>query len=289
MATIVSTAPPFTMSNHVARRDSDSGEESPSTFTPVNGRGEQPHTNGINGDSSPEDISPNGEPYTGPSSADNSPSNSPRLHQKNGQIAMKGEHGTHDHISPPPQESVEQAHKRKRSSSTEANGYSVHARYDFSPPKRAEHQHMAEGALQALGDTDRHTLPQHPHQTNGGHHANHSHSNSWQSTPSQYIQQQSGGGPMNLSEARLATALQQANQQESGSPHNQQAVHETSSSHDGYGQDQNGSSQSGNKRKRQFANRTKTGCKTCRRRKKKCDEAQPACKFSGLNTALPLC
>lgn len=28
----------------------------------------------------------------------------------------------------------------------------------------------------------------------------------------------------------------------------------------------------------QFANRTKTGCQTCRRRKKKCDEAKPECK-----------
>jgi len=32
------------------------------------------------------------------------------------------------------------------------------------------------------------------------------------------------------------------------------------------------------KRKRQFANRTKTGCGTCRKRKKKCDEAKPECK-----------
>ncbi|ORY10882.1 hypothetical protein BCR34DRAFT_588314 [Clohesyomyces aquaticus] len=31
------------------------------------------------------------------------------------------------------------------------------------------------------------------------------------------------------------------------------------------------------KRKRVFANRTKTGCGTCRRRKKKCDEAKPEC------------
>ncbi|KAF2204751.1 hypothetical protein GQ43DRAFT_428675 [Delitschia confertaspora ATCC 74209] len=31
------------------------------------------------------------------------------------------------------------------------------------------------------------------------------------------------------------------------------------------------------KRKRQFTNRTKTGCGTCRRRKKKCDEAKPEC------------
>ncbi|QSS54341.1 C6 zinc finger domain-containing protein [Histoplasma capsulatum var. duboisii H88] len=35
--------------------------------------------------------------------------------------------------------------------------------------------------------------------------------------------------------------------------------------------------QVGPKRKRVFSNRTKTGCMTCRRRKKKCDEQHPAC------------
>lgn len=34
------------------------------------------------------------------------------------------------------------------------------------------------------------------------------------------------------------------------------------------------------KRKRNFSNRTKTGCLTCRKRKKKCDEAKPECKFN---------
>lgn len=33
------------------------------------------------------------------------------------------------------------------------------------------------------------------------------------------------------------------------------------------------------KRKRNFSNRTKTGCMTCRRRKKKCDETKPKCKL----------
>jgi hypothetical protein len=32
------------------------------------------------------------------------------------------------------------------------------------------------------------------------------------------------------------------------------------------------------KRKRNFSNRTKTGCMTCRKRKKKCDESRPECK-----------
>jgi hypothetical protein len=34
------------------------------------------------------------------------------------------------------------------------------------------------------------------------------------------------------------------------------------------------------KRKRNFSNRTKTGCMTCRRRKKKCDEARPECELA---------
>lgn len=34
------------------------------------------------------------------------------------------------------------------------------------------------------------------------------------------------------------------------------------------------------KRKRIFSNRTKTGCITCRRRKKKCDEGKPECLFT---------
>ena len=33
------------------------------------------------------------------------------------------------------------------------------------------------------------------------------------------------------------------------------------------------------KRKRNFSNRTKTGCMTCRKRKKKCDEQKPECKL----------
>jgi hypothetical protein len=32
-------------------------------------------------------------------------------------------------------------------------------------------------------------------------------------------------------------------------------------------------------RKRAFSHRTKTGCMTCRRRKKNCDEARPECKW----------
>ena len=260
------------MSNHVARRNSDS-EESPSSFTPVNGRADHSLLNGQHEDTSPSDISPNGEPYTGPSSANNSPTNSPYPRSKDDKTSMSGGITANNREASSPHESVEQALKRKRSSSVEANGYSAHTRYDYSPPKR-EHQHMAEGALQALGDTERHNHPQHAPPSHDGHHSNHSRSDSWQGS-GQYNQQHNSG-PVNLSEAHLATALQQANQEGAGTSQLSRSVRETSSV-DGYGQDQTGSSQSGNKRKRMFSNRTKTGCKTCRSRKKKCDEGQPTC------------
>jgi hypothetical protein len=52
-------------------------------------------------------------------------------------------------------------------------------------------------------------------------------------------------------------------------------------SYDGYGGDRTASQiqHDHKKRKRNFSNRTKTGCMTCRRRKKKCDESRPECKF----------
>lgn len=51
------------------------------------------------------------------------------------------------------------------------------------------------------------------------------------------------------------------------------------SPYDGYGNDRREMSAGSDpkKRKRNFSNRTKTGCMTCRRRKKKCDENRPEC------------
>jgi hypothetical protein len=47
----------------------------------------------------------------------------------------------------------------------------------------------------------------------------------------------------------------------------------------GYHHPVNGDAATGPRpRKRNFANRTRTGCRTCRKRKKKCDERKPFCK-----------
>jgi hypothetical protein len=58
--------------------------------------------------------------------------------------------------------------------------------------------------------------------------------------------------------------------------------HGRSNAYGGYGIDRREMSAQSNpkKRKRNFSNRTKTGCMTCRRRKKKCDENRPECRFS---------
>lgn len=55
------------------------------------------------------------------------------------------------------------------------------------------------------------------------------------------------------------------------------------------GRNQNEGTQTGPKRKRNFSNRTKTGCLTCRERKKKCDEGRPICKslLTLLESTLP--
>lgn len=90
------------------------------------------------------------------------------------------------------------------------------------------------------------------------------------------------------SDARMAEALQRENRNYDAmgprdnfaSPEDDDDQH--AQQYGDYGA--NRSSQSGldmdrKRRKRVFSNRTKTGCMTCRRRKKKCDEQHPECEF----------
>lgn len=89
------------------------------------------------------------------------------------------------------------------------------------------------------------------------------------------------------SDARMAEALQRENRNYDAMPRDSFASPEDdddqhAQQYGDYGA--NRSSQSGldmdrKRRKRVFSNRTKTGCMTCRRRKKKCDEQHPECKY----------
>lgn len=86
------------------------------------------------------------------------------------------------------------------------------------------------------------------------------------------------------SEQRMAESLQQHNRSYDSMPprDNYGTPEEEDDQHGQYGEyGTNRSSQDldRKRRKRVFSNRTKTGCMTCRRRKKKCDEQHPECKF----------
>jgi hypothetical protein len=89
------------------------------------------------------------------------------------------------------------------------------------------------------------------------------------------------------SDAQLAEALQResrnmdANQAQRAESLEEEGSHSPSQRPADYGKEQTptGSQVDHKRRKRIFSNRTKTGCLTCRRRKKKCDETKPECKF----------
>lgn len=83
------------------------------------------------------------------------------------------------------------------------------------------------------------------------------------------------------SDAQLAEALQRETsaQEDQSRDWDTDAQANGDADHEHFASDpQSGANMSGTKRKRNFSNRTKTGCLTCRRRKKKCDEGHPICK-----------
>ncbi|KAJ5086295.1 hypothetical protein NUU61_007602, partial [Penicillium alfredii] len=89
---------------------------------------------------------------------------------------------------------------------------------------------------------------------------------------------------IDTSDAQLADALQREAQGQEPAQRNPSASRLSPGSTPGahpapatYPPDRSAAVQVAPKRKRVFSNRTKTGCMTCRRRKKKCDEQHPAC------------
>lgn len=145
----------------------------------------------------------------------------------------------------------EASHKRKRSESVDDD-----RQYDYSPPKRIDQQHLADRALHVMGN----------HNTAS--------STVWQSSserPSQYWHNDRNQG-------ETITVAQNGDQDNGyetpppGAAGQMTDGTETPPSRPG------GPVVQIAKRKRNFSNRTKTGCMTCRSRKKKCDEGRPTCK-----------
>ena len=108
----------------------------------------------------------------------------------------------------------------------------------------------------------------------------------WNDYDSQLINQAQRAQQIDASDAQLAEALQReaqghdAVQKGWGSVNRPLESGEQPSPLSTYSQERSQTAvQVAPKRKRVFSNRTKTGCMTCRRRKKKCDEQHPACEF----------
>ncbi len=144
------------------------------------------------------------------------------------------------------------SHKRKRSGD-DTRTSSPHRSYDYSPPARTEHpQHVADQALHMLGTSNNTTQEYH---TNGN---GMTHGRDWDDHYSPEPQSASTHTPNGEEQQRW----------------------ESHSNGQNYNHDSMAGTNGGRVRKRNFSNRTKTGCLTCRTRKKKCDEARPHCMFS---------
>ena len=167
----------------------------------------------------------------------------------------------------------DEGHKRKRSGSyDEPMVYGERRPYQYGSPRKPEPQHMANRALHVLG-TGGHNAAYSPWPTDqpNGH--------TWH--PERPIQSQPSvnGSRPNTSEAQMGGVQREGNMSEAAQPRpwDHQS---TTNGHDQYNHETHtGGTAVTPKRKRNFSNRTKTGCLTCRNRKKKCDETQPICEL----------
>ena len=173
-------------------------------------------------------------------------------------------------------------HKRRRSGSDEAMAYAEQRPYEYSPSRKPEPQHMANRALHVLGNGGHN--PASPYYHNGVERNGHT----WHPDRSVQSHHSVHGSRPSNSEAQMIEVLQRdANMAEAQPrPWDHQPTTNGQANHDQYNHDAaSGVTMATSKRKRNFSNRTKTGCMTCRTRKKKCDEAQPQCKFASICAA----
>lgn len=164
--------------------------------------------------------------------------------------------------------------KRKRTGSNELVADAEQRSYEFSPTRRPEPQHMANRALHVLGTGGHNTSP---YYQNGVERNGHT----WQ--PDRLAQSNSSISDMRPSptEGQLGEGLEPESSvsETQPGPWDQQPTANGQMNPDQYNHDSgSGMPAITPKRKRNFSNRTKTGCLTCRTRKKKCDEGQPICK-----------
>jgi hypothetical protein len=299
------TAAPMPVGNHTSEKDTNY-ETSPPGFTAVNGQ-----ESGPNGVSSANDsprttdstikvggdyretrgsVHPTSRPPTPPA----------RPEDENHDLTNgnhKEPHKSSSHDSSPT------VHKRKRSQSDDGDiSSSSNSRYNHSPSQMGDGAPLSDGRYYGSAPPDSTTRrsshdvahgleTRHSHGPNGH---THSHTGSW-SDRGQAVSANHNphGRHLEQSEAILREALQRDSQLHDtpnrpwGLPTRSEGDSGDGEQYGHYSQDgtPTGSGQGNPKRKRVFSNRTKTGCLTCRRRKKKCDEGQPQCKSQPISVS----
>lgn len=254
--TAVASAP--VMSNRDSGTETGT-EHSPSRFTAVNGRDSTASAAG--GNPTPGTQVGGGDrdaPSGANENQDVPPRENPSHSQRSSPIA-------HAH-----------AHKRKRSGSGNPDSQDADGYGRGSLPRPGEAQPASNGARSssgseieagsaaiASGRSDTNEPSQPPS------------SGPWSDYESRLINQAQRAQQIDASDAQLADVLQREAQdpRSLGRPTSANVQPAPSSAFP-----ERTAMQVAPKRKRVFSNRTKTGCMTCRRRKKKCDEAHPACK-----------
>lgn len=186
---------------------------------------------------------------------------------------------------------TEMSHKRKRSGSLDQNSSSANSYHQHGLPSSTK-QTPTTATTESDGARDENLRPasqsdprdsygsdaHYRHFIGDDHHDPRNHEDPWPPRP--YSQQ----GQI-TSDEHLSEVLQRASQGLEAQQHDYERTSpgddDRSNPYGGYGHDRREMSVQSDpkKRKRNFSNRTKTGCMTCRRRKKKCDENKPECKL----------
>lgn len=298
------------MSGNQEPNGEHSSGQSPSRFTAVNGKeGTAPSTNGTaqgpNGASAeaekPQETieSTRGTSgYNTPSSyQEERPTDKPNSATREQDIAVQSPHST----AQGPTTNGNNKNKRKRSESNDRQMSTPNRNQRHSVPRsptsRSEdaadpsaQPSISNGAAQAAADAEATKLAQQSFRrlSEAEHNRTPSNGTPWRDYDPQLLNHGQRTQHLDSSDAQLAEALQRDVQghdaAEKNWPVDNSRNSEESTSVDqqfaNYGQERSqppSASQPGPKRKRVFSNRTKTGCMTCRRRKKKCDEQHPAC------------
>jgi hypothetical protein len=270
--------------------------ESPTArFTAVNGK-EQPagagSTNGVNGNGVSRrgsDERANGQPRISPPGQEKLTITTTTTQREDWIPPANGDRHPYQ---PTPYSDAEGSHKRKRSGSIEQNSSSANSYHSHALPSSTK-QTPTTATTESDGPRDDNLRSQNQsdHRESYNPEAQYRHfiastednreaapgSDPWHAR--QYPQQ-----PHITSDEQLGEVLQRASQ-------NMDTHHRDYSSpgdddrsgnpYIPYANDRREMSAQSDpkKRKRNFSNRTKTGCMTCRRRKKKCDENRPECKL----------